>query len=205
MGRDTDARALNSNEGRIRDTPQGIGRACSQHGDAPGRASGPQVGRRRPEARRAARAPHANLCRQSLRPRRTEDEQEPAHHQTHDGRSSCSASTPLSPARRDGANGLSLPAGGLIFAMETGTIINPSNLRNRSFKALLKKAGLPPIRFHDLRHTCDTLLLSKDINAKVVSEMLGHSSINVTLDIYLTSCPTCRKRPPRPGRKHLDR
>jgi len=42
--------------------------------------------------------------------------------------------------------------GGLIFATETGTIINPSNLRNRSFNPLLKRARLRPIRFHDLRH-----------------------------------------------------
>lgn len=84
--------------------------------------------------------------------------------------------------------------GGLIFATETGTIINPSNLRNRSFKPLLKKAGLPPIRFHDLRHTCATLLLSKDVNAKVVSEMLGHSSISVTLDIYSHLLPDMQEK-----------
>ena len=94
--------------------------------------------------------------------------------------------------------------GGLIFATETGSIIDPSNLRNRSFKPLLEKSGLPPIRFHDLRHTCATLLLSKGVNAKVVSEMLDHSSISVTLDIYLTSCPTCRKRPRKPWRKHCN-
>ncbi|MDX6380435.1 MAG: integrase [Rubrobacteraceae bacterium] len=70
--------------------------------------------------------------------------------------------------------------GGLIFATETGTMINPSNLRNRSFKPLLKKAGLPPICFHDLRHTCATLLLANDVNPKIVSEMLGHSSISIT-------------------------
>ena len=52
------------------------------------------------------------------------------------------------------------------------------------FKPLLKRAGLPEIRFHDLRHTCATLLLSKNVNPKVVSEMLGHASIAITLDIY---------------------
>ena len=84
--------------------------------------------------------------------------------------------------------------GGLIFATETGSIINPSNLRNRSFKPLLEKAGLPPIRFHDLRHTCATLLLSKDVNPKVVSEMLGHSSISVTLDIYSHLLPDMQEK-----------
>jgi integrase len=74
--------------------------------------------------------------------------------------------------------------GGLVFANEIGGIINPSNLRNRSFKPLLKRAGLPHIRFHDLRHTCATLLLSRNVNPKVVSEVLGHSSIAITLDTY---------------------
>ncbi len=46
--------------------------------------------------------------------------------------------------------------GGLVFATESGALINPSNLRQRSFKPLLKRAGLPDICFHDLRHTCAT-------------------------------------------------
>ena len=49
---------------------------------------------------------------------------------------------------------------------------------------MLKEAGLPQIRFHDLRHTCATLLLTKNVNPKVVSEMLGHSSIAIPLDTY---------------------
>ena len=43
---------------------------------------------------------------------------------------------------------------------------------------------MPPIRFHDLRHTAATLLLSRGLNPKIVSEMLGHASIAITLDIY---------------------
>ena len=43
---------------------------------------------------------------------------------------------------------------------------------------------MPDIRFHDLRHTCATLLLTKGMHAKIVSEMLGHSSIAITLDTY---------------------
>ncbi len=54
----------------------------------------------------------------------------------------------------------------------------------RHFKPLLKKAGLPDIRFHDLRHTCATLLLAKGVHSKIVSEMLGHSSVSITLDVY---------------------
>ena len=52
------------------------------------------------------------------------------------------------------------------------------------FKPLLKRAELPQIRFHDLRHTCATLLLLKNVNPKIVSETLGHSSIAITLDTY---------------------
>ena len=62
--------------------------------------------------------------------------------------------------------------------------MNPENLVKRSFKPLLERAGLPPIRFHDLRHTCATLLLSKGVNPKIVQEMLGHANISVTLDTY---------------------
>ena len=82
-----------------------------------------------------------------------------------------------------------------MFANETGGIINPSNLRNRSFAELLRRAGLPPnTRFHDLRHTCATLLLSRNVNPKIVSEMLGHSSIAITLDTYSHVLPDMQEK-----------
>ena len=55
---------------------------------------------------------------------------------------------------------------------------------NHRFKPLLKRAGLPQTRFHDLRHTCATVLLGRNVNPKIVSEMLGHASIAITLDTY---------------------
>jgi len=73
---------------------------------------------------------------------------------------------------------------GLVFSSEVGTLINPTNLRKRSFTPLLKRAGLPSIRFHDLRHTCATLLLSRNVHPKYVQELLGHASIAITLDTY---------------------
>jgi integrase len=73
---------------------------------------------------------------------------------------------------------------GLVFATEIGTPLNRHNLTQRSFRPLLAKAGLPQIRFHDLRHTCATLLLSKGVHAKFVQELLGHSTIAITLDTY---------------------
>ncbi len=80
--------------------------------------------------------------------------------------------------------------GGLVFATESGALINPSNLRNRSFKPLLKRAGLPDICFHDLRHTCATLLLSQGTHPKLVQELLGHATIAMTLDTYSHFLPS---------------
>ncbi len=83
--------------------------------------------------------------------------------------------------------------GNLVFTNETGGIVNPSNLRNRSFAKLLERAGLSRARFHDLRHTCATLLLSKNVNPKIVSEMLGHANIAITLDTYSHVLPTMQE------------
>ncbi len=74
--------------------------------------------------------------------------------------------------------------GGLVFATTKGTPINPTNLRKRSFAPLLVRAGLPHQTFHQLRHTAATILLLKNVNPKIVSEMLGHASIAITLDTY---------------------
>jgi integrase len=79
---------------------------------------------------------------------------------------------------------------GLVFASEVGTPINPSNLRRRSLAALLKRAELPRIRFHDLRHTCATLLLSRNVHPKYVQELLGHANIAITLDTYSHVLPS---------------
>jgi integrase len=73
---------------------------------------------------------------------------------------------------------------GLVFTSGVGTLINPSNLRRRSFAPLLERAGLPQIRFHDLRHTCATLLLSRNVHPKYVQERLGHATVAITLDTY---------------------
>jgi integrase len=72
----------------------------------------------------------------------------------------------------------------LVFSTRVGTPIRRDNLHNKGWKPLLRRAGLPDIRFHDLRHTCATLLLTRGVHPKIVSEMLGHSSIAITLDTY---------------------
>jgi integrase len=73
---------------------------------------------------------------------------------------------------------------GLVFTTRVGTPLGRQELITRSFKPLLSKAGLPGIRFHDLRHTCATLLLSMGVHAKFVQELLGHATISITLDTY---------------------
>ena len=73
----------------------------------------------------------------------------------------------------------------LVFPNEIGSLLNPSNLRNRSLKRIKARSGVrEDLRFHDLRHTCATLLLKEGVNAKVVSKMLGHASITITLNTY---------------------
>ena len=61
--------------------------------------------------------------------------------------------------------------------------MGPAYLRGR-FQRLLKDAGLPHLRFHDLRHSTATILLAAGVPANVVQELLGHSHISVTLGIY---------------------
>ncbi len=73
---------------------------------------------------------------------------------------------------------------GLVFTSASGGPLDPANLRRRGFNQLLKRADLPPIRFHDLRHTAATLLLAANVHPKIVQNMLGHANISVTLDTY---------------------
>ncbi|MED4676802.1 site-specific integrase [Bacillus nitratireducens] len=80
----------------------------------------------------------------------------------------------------------------LVMCTPSGTPINPANVR-RSLNALIKKAAVPRIRFHDLRHTHATLLLAKGVNVKVISERLGHSNIKITLDTYSHVLPTMQE------------
>lgn len=73
---------------------------------------------------------------------------------------------------------------GLVFTNERGGPMEPRNLIARSFAPLLTDAGIPHIRFHDLRHTAATLMAAQGVHTKVVSEVLGHASVGITLDLY---------------------
>lgn len=71
----------------------------------------------------------------------------------------------------------------LVFPNLKGGYLHPTHMAE-SFRELLKEAGLPPMRFHDLRHSAATILLARGVNIKVVSELLGHSDIVITLRTY---------------------
>ncbi|CAA9365643.1 MAG: hypothetical protein AVDCRST_MAG93-7954 [uncultured Chloroflexia bacterium] len=73
---------------------------------------------------------------------------------------------------------------GLVFTSGVGYLFDPTNLRRRSFAPLLQRTGLPHIRFHDLRHTCTTLLLTRNAHPKYVQELLGRATVAITLDIF---------------------
>ena len=78
----------------------------------------------------------------------------------------------------------------LVYPNGYGGIMIPHNITKRSFKRYLVKAGLSrDVRFHDLRHTAATLVLASGVNFKVVSEMLGHSNVSITLRIYAHVLP----------------
>ena len=81
----------------------------------------------------------------------------------------------------------------LVLPNSIGRPENPSNLLSHQLYPLLKSANIPEIRFHDLRHTAATLLLEAGIHPKVVSEMLGHSHISITLGIYSHVTPDMHK------------
>ncbi|WP_232072779.1 tyrosine-type recombinase/integrase [Phytohabitans flavus] len=81
------------------------------------------------------------------------------------------------------AAGADWPDTGLFFVRPDGRAWHP-NLVTQRFRRLLRKAGLPPIRPHDLRHGAATMALDAGIDIKVVSEQLGHSTTTLTLDTY---------------------
>ncbi len=77
-----------------------------------------------------------------------------------------------------------------VFCTPFGKHLTPGHDALVQLKKLLKKAGLPDIRFHDLRHSTASLLLSIGVHPKIVQEILGHSEISTTMDIYSHALPT---------------
>lgn len=71
----------------------------------------------------------------------------------------------------------------LVFCLEDGSPIHPEAIAN-AFQAAARTAGLPVIRFHDLRHSYASIALMAGVPARVVADRLGHSDVKVTLGIY---------------------
>ena len=80
-----------------------------------------------------------------------------------------------------------------IFCNVIGNPIDVGNMIRRSFRPILVKGELPIIRFHDLRHSTASLLLTLGVHAKVVQELLGHSQISLTLDTYSHVLPSLQE------------
>lgn len=79
---------------------------------------------------------------------------------------------------------------GFVFADAWGQPLDGRKVGAVRFARLLERAGLPRVRFHDLRHTAATLLLAQGTHPKLVQELLGHSNISLTLDVYSHVTPT---------------
>jgi integrase len=73
---------------------------------------------------------------------------------------------------------------GLAFATGKGTPLDAQNIVNRHFKPLLKRAGLPPVRFHDLRHSCLSLLAQRGEPIRDLQALAGHATAAFTLQRY---------------------
>jgi integrase len=81
---------------------------------------------------------------------------------------------------------------GLVFSSLRGTPQDAKNVTHR-FQALLAREGLPRRRFHDLRHSCATLLLAQGVHPRVVMETLGHSQIAMTMNTYSPVMPALQR------------
>jgi len=80
----------------------------------------------------------------------------------------------------------------LVFTTATGKPLDGSSVTHR-FQKLLRRAGLPHLRFHDLRHACASLLLAQGVHPRVVMETLGHSQISLTMNTYSHVIPALQR------------
>jgi integrase len=80
----------------------------------------------------------------------------------------------------------------LVFPGARGTLADGPNITHR-FHGLLMRAELPPMRFHDLRHACASLLLVQGVHPRVVMETLGHSQIGLTMNTYSHVIPALQR------------
>jgi integrase len=79
-----------------------------------------------------------------------------------------------------------------VFTSSTGQPLDQRNVL-RVFRRILRRANLPRIRFHDLRHSCASLLLAQHVDPRVIMETLGHSNISVTMNMYAHVMPALKR------------
>jgi integrase len=84
------------------------------------------------------------------------------------------------------------PGIGFVFTRSDGRPLSRS-IVDKAWTRINDRAEVPPVRFHDLRHTAATLLLGRGVHPKIVSEMLGHSTVAITLDLYSHVTPTMQR------------
>ena len=87
-----------------------------------------------------------------------------------------------------------------VFTTPLGTPLDHRNIV-RHYAAHMERLGLPRQRFHDARHSCATFLLSQGVELRVIQEILGHSQIGITADLYTHVMPTLQKD----AMRHIDR
>ena len=92
----------------------------------------------------------------------------------------------LASSRRQGE------AWGLVFPNTLGGPLDACDLVC-CFKGHLRRAGLPDIRFHDLRHSCASLLVAQRVNPRMVMEILGHSQVHLTMNTYAHVLPEAQR------------
>ncbi len=89
--------------------------------------------------------------------------------------------------------GVELNSHDFVFTRPNGEPLNPNTVTHTFLKAV-RKAGFNNLRLHDLRHFHATLMLQAGVHPKIVSERLGHASINITLDTYSHVMPGMQKK-----------
>ena len=83
-----------------------------------------------------------------------------------------------------------------MFCNRKGSYLMATHV-SAGFRVVLERAGLARVRFHDVRHTAATLMLARGVHPRVASDMLGHSTIAITLDLYSQVTATLQKEAAR--------
>jgi Phage integrase family len=154
------------------------------HWYATGRTAGAQGAGRGPGERRRVRKAHTEQGWWESSVWLTEGQEEPPVYPPQPASRASAKATPGAPSTRHRDSRRPLLGSGPRLQHRHGRADQPSNLRQRSFASLLKQAGPPHMRFHDLPHTCATLLLSRSVHPKFVQKLLGHAAVAITLDTY---------------------